>query len=342
MPETAADYEPFARAALVAYNLEGAALTLLSFSENATYLAQRGVEQAVFRVHRPDYNSLVEIESELSWMASVRAESTVRTPQVRLAADGRSVSAIEIDGATRFVDVFEFVPGISAENEHSGIRYRDLGAITAALHQHVQQWTPPKTFRRFRWDLDTMLGEGGRWGNWRHAPNLSAVDRDVIESAEELVRRRLEQYGTEPGRYGLVHSDLRMSNLIVQDGDIVVIDFDDCGWSWYLTDLAAVITWNEAHAESQAIVEDWLHGYISVSPLLPEDIAEIPTFVMLRRLMITAWISTHPESVPAQTLGGHLASETASLARRYLSDPGWFAFDLGSTAVVPGLERTDV
>ena len=54
------------------------------------------------------------------------------------------------------------------------------------------------------------------------------------------------------------------------------------------------------------------------------DLVEIPTFVMLRRLMLTAWIGTHPESGPAQTLGHRFASGTAQLAQSYLTDPSWF------------------
>lgn len=346
MSENAAAYEPFARAALAEYGLKGAALTLISFSENGTYLAQQGNERVVIRVHRPGYNSLAEIESELSWMASLRAASSIQTPQIRLTNSGRSVSTVQIEEETRFVDAFEFVPGISAEDEESGIRYRDLGVITATLHQHVQQWALPEGFTRFRWDLSTMLGKDGRWGDWRSAPNLASDDRDAIEIAENLVRDRLDKFGTGPDRFGLVHADLRMSNLIVQNGDIVVIDFDDCGWSWFLTDLAAVITWNEAHAESHEVVQDWLRGYVSVAELSSEAVAEIPTFVMLRRLMITAWISSHPESEPARTLGGHLAAETATLARRYVNDPSWFAFDLpsltASESIEPNLEHTDV
>ncbi|WP_440713947.1 phosphotransferase enzyme family protein [Gordonia sp. FQ] len=228
---------------------------------------------------------------------------------------------------TRLVDAFEFIPGEIAESPDSGIDFFHLGSITAELHRHARGWTPPDGFRRFSWDLGTMLGSEGRWGDWRDAPNLTDEDRESIERAEEKVRERLTRFGTGSERFGLVHSDLRLSNLIVDDRQIVVIDFDDCGWSWYLTDLAATITWNEAADDAGDLVEQWLLGYLANGDLEPAAIEEIPTFVMLRRLMITAWIGTHPEAEPARLLGGHLASETAALGRRYLDDPSWFAYD---------------
>ena len=40
-----------------------------------------------------------------------------------------------------------------------------------------------------------------------------------------------------------------MANLMIDPADpsgpITVIDFDDCGWSWYLADLGAVVSFIE-------------------------------------------------------------------------------------------------
>jgi Ser/Thr protein kinase RdoA (MazF antagonist) len=320
----AADYERFARAALEHYQLDSASVTLLSFSENGTFLVETDDRREVLRVHRPGYHTLAAIESELDWMESVRLDSSITTPQVIRAADGRRVVEARSGDAVRLVDLFTFVPGTMAEDDASDISFSDLGAITASLHEHVQQWTPPPTFTRFRWDLDTMLGAGGRWGNWRDGPALTASDAATIEKAERKVVDRLTSYGTGPERFGLVHADLRMSNLMVHEGKITVIDFDDCGWSWYLADLGAVVSFIEDTPEAERIVDEWLDGYRRVRPIAVSDLAEIPTFVMLRRLMLTAWIGTHPESEPAQTLGHRYASGTAALAHAYLTDPSWF------------------
>jgi Ser/Thr protein kinase RdoA (MazF antagonist) len=323
----AADYERFARAALAHYQLDSATVTLLSFSENGTFLVETDDRCEVLRVHRPGYHSLAAIESELDWMECVRRDSSITTPQVITAVDGRRVVESRIGDDVRLVDLFTFVPGTIAEDDASDISFGELGAITAALHEHVQRWTPPPTFTRFRWDLDTMLGAGGRWGDWRDAPALSASDAVTIEKAERKVVDRLARYGTGPERFGLIHADLRMSNLMVHQGKITVIDFDDCGWSWYLADLGAVVSFIEHTPEAERIVDKWLDGYRRVRPIAASDLAEIPTFVMLRRLMLTAWIGTHPESEPAQNLGGHYASGTASLAHSYLTDPSWFQVD---------------
>ena len=119
---------------------------------------------------------------------------------------------------------------------------------------------------------------------------------------------------------------------MVHDGKITVIDFDDCGWSWYLADLGAVVSFVEDTPDAARIIDEWLAGYRSVRDLPAADLAEIPTFVMLRRLMLTAWIGSHPESGPAQTLGHRYAAGTAQLAQAYLTDPSWFRVDVPAAA----------
>lgn len=320
----ATDYERFAHAALPHYGLDSATVMLLSYSENGTFLVESETGRQVLRVHRPGYHSLAAIESELDWMESLRRDSAIATPQVIPAPDGRRVVEVRIGDETRLVDLFTFVPGTIAEDDASDISFSELGAITATLHEHVQRWQRPETFTRFRWDLDAMLGPDGRWGDWRDAPALSAADSAVIAEAERKVIHRLTNYGMGPERFGLVHADLRMSNLMVEGGKITVIDFDDCGWSWYLADLGAVVSFVEDTPDAARIIDEWLAGYRSVRDIPAADLAEIPTFVMLRRLMLTAWIGSHPESGPAQTLGHRYASGTAQLAQAYLTDPSWF------------------
>lgn len=153
-----ADYERFARVALPMYQLESATVTLLSYSENGTFLVESETGRQVLRVHRPGYHSLAAIESELDWMESLRSDSAITTPQVIPAPDGRRVVEARIGDDVCLVDMFTFVEGTIAEDDASDISFSELGAITATLHEHVQRWQRPETFTRFRWDLGTMLG----------------------------------------------------------------------------------------------------------------------------------------------------------------------------------------
>ena len=51
----------------------------------------------------------------------------------------------------------------------------------------------------------------------------------------------------------------------------------------------------------------------------------IPTFVMMRRIMLTAWIASHFDADAAIGVGADFAPNTARLAQRYLDDRTWLA-----------------
>jgi Ser/Thr protein kinase RdoA (MazF antagonist) len=321
------DHESYARAALPFYGRDrDTPLRLLSLSENATYLADDG-DPMVLRVHRPGYHSLDGIRSELKWMAALREQSGVVTPELIPARDGSDVVGARVADNTLHVDAVTFIPGCTAEEQPDVVGFDELGRITAAMHDHVQEWTAPEYFTRFRWDVEATLGREARWGNWRHAPGLTAPDEAIIERAAAEVGRRLTEFGCGTDRFGLIHADLRMANLMIDPDDasasITVIDFDDCGWSWYLFDLAAVVSFIEDTPEAERMISEWLRGYVQLRDIPAAHLDMIPTLVMLRRLMLTAWVASHADADAAIAFTDGYATGTARLAERYLTDRDW-------------------
>jgi Ser/Thr protein kinase RdoA (MazF antagonist) len=327
MPGLPPDHDAYARAALPAYGRDhDAPLRLLSLSENATYLVDDG-DPLVLRVHRPGYHSLDAIRSELNWMAALRDQAGVATPHLIPARDGSDVVTAAVGANALHVDAVTFIAGCTAEEQPDAVGFDELGRITAAMHDHVQSWTAPEYFTRFSWDVDATLGREARWGNWRHAPGLTPADKALVESAAAEVDRRLTEFGCGADRFGLIHADLRMANLMVDpdnaSASITVIDFDDCGWSWYLFDLAAVVSFIEDTPEAERMIADWLRGYLEVRGLPADHLEMVPTLVMLRRLMLTAWVASHADADAAIAFTDGYATGTARLAERYLRDRDW-------------------
>jgi Ser/Thr protein kinase RdoA (MazF antagonist) len=327
MPGLPADHERFARAALPAYQRDrDTPLRLLSLSENATYLVCDDAP-IVLRVHRPGYHSLAAIRSELAWMSALRRETVVQTPELVRSAGGDDVVTATVEGRELHVDAVSLIPGCTAEEAPEAVGFATLGELTAVMHEHVQRWSTPPDFTRFRWDLDAILGPGARWGDWRDASALSDTDREPITRAVHHITEKLAEFGMGADRFGLVHADLRLANLMVDpdtpSAGITVIDFDDCGWTWHLADLGAVVAWIEDTPEAERIVREWLRGYLRVRPLPTEHLSLIPTFVMLRRIQLTAWIASHADADAAIAVGPEFATGTARLAERYLDDQTW-------------------
>ncbi|STQ43377.1 serine/threonine protein kinase [Ewingella americana] len=129
----------------------------------------------------------------------------------------------------------------------------------------------------------------------------------------------LQDYGKSSERYGLIHADLRLTNLLLHEGETRVIDFDDCGMGWYMHDAAAAISFVEHHPRASEWVEHWLRGYQRVCPLSEADLAVIPTMIVQRRIQLLAWRGSHATTEMAQSLGDDWEAESLRLCRDYLA-----------------------
>jgi len=99
-----------------------------------------------------------------------------------------------------------------------------------------------------------------------------------------------------------------------------VIDFDDCGFSWFMYDFSTTVSFMEDHPRVPELRDAWVRGYRSVAELGAAVEAELQTFVMLRRLLLVAWIGSHHTFAPeAAELGAGFTAGTCVLAEEYLS-----------------------
>ncbi len=297
-----------------------APLRLLAVSENATFLAETGCgARVVLRVHRPDYHCSAEIRSELAWIEALRASGVAETPAPLRAKNGDLLGGFEDGGRWRDVTAFEFMSGQQPEpGAHLVPWFRSLGQITARLHHHARNWRAPARFARKTWDFDAMLGDRPLWGDWRDGLGLDPQGRAVLGRAAHVVRRRLSAYGATPERFGLIHGDLRLANLLVDRDRLGVIDFDDCGFSWFLYDFAAAVSFMEHEPFIPELEDAWLSGYAEVAPISVEDRAMMPTFLLLRRILLTAWVASHAETPTAQAMGVRYTDGSVALAESYL------------------------
>ncbi|ORA34450.1 phosphotransferase enzyme family protein [Mycobacterium aquaticum] len=304
-----------------------ATLRLLNLSENATYLVEDAGTQSILRVHRRDYHRRHEIESELDWLTALRADSDVTVPTVLPTRDGRRVVTVNDEctaGTDRYAVHFDMVAGAEPdENALTSEDFHTLGRITAALHDHSQRWARPSGFDRFAWDWEHSLGAQPRWGRWQDAEGVGPSENDVLERAQTLLRTRLQEYGTGPDRYGLIHADLRLANLLVDSGSkITVIDFDDCGFGWYFYDFGTAVSFIEDDPALPEWQESWVSGYRSRRELPAADEDMLASFVLLRRLLLLAWMGSHSHSRESATKAISYAAGSCELAERYLRSDG--------------------
>ena len=311
-----------ASAALPLWDLpSNATARLINLSENATYMVESPDGfRSVLRIHRQDYHTRRGIECELAWMEALGTTGGVATPRPIAGHDGALIQQCgHGDLSPRRMVMFEFLHGREPDpDDDLLLPFRQLGAIAARTHLHSISWVKPTPFERLTWDDEAVFGSAPTWGDWRDAPGVDVTLAETLRLAEELVRCRLAEYGRSPERYGLIHADMRLANLLIDNNETRLIDFDDCGFGWFMYDFAAGISFMEDHPQVPALRAAWAEGYRSVRPLGDEDEFEIDSFIMLRRMALLAWIGSHADTDLARSQAPHFASGTARLATDYL------------------------
>jgi Ser/Thr protein kinase RdoA (MazF antagonist) len=296
----------------------------ISYSENITYAAYDGAggKVAIICVNKPGYHRPKELLGEVVWMDEIRRKTDVHIPQVYTDMQGTAVRHFTFPGNSQiyYYIVSEYVEG--EELEHlagpidSSMAVR-VGEIAAKLHvQSFLRSREKPDLDCFQWDVENLLGHRARWGDFNLYPAADA-SRQLLNTAAQRIIRKLKTYGKSRDTYFLIHSDLHTGNLLVNGNDVTVIDFDDCGYGWFLYDLAAFLSHQNDHLDE--LVNGWCTGYETVRALTDEDIQMIPVFVLLRRLVRLGWLSTRKGNDVVSHVGDDYFEVTLALAEQYLS-----------------------
>ena len=290
-----------ARSAAPEWGLEIEDLELISHTENAVFRVDTTAgRRVVMRLHRPGYNTLPEMHSELLWVDAL-GEAGLETPVQLRTLSGEGYATAQAGAEERVVGVIDWIPGVRMgealyqDPSLAPTLYRTIGELAARIHLHSESWQPPAGFVRRRWDDEGLVGPDPLWGRFWETSILTDRQRSLFERGRAEIFKTLNALPQDSSMFGLIHADLHLNNVLVDGDDLTIIDFDDAGFGWYLHELAVTLEsasdepwYDDAFA---ALVE----GYRSIRPLSDDELALLPVFITQRTLMIVAWMDARPE-----------------------------------------------
>jgi Ser/Thr protein kinase RdoA (MazF antagonist) len=298
-----------AQLALREYGLAGARLKLLAHGENTTFRIDapnltpvKAVDglyvehRYLLRVHRPDYQTPDSIASELEWLAALRREAALPVPEPVPTSDGKLLTQITSPGIPqpRSCSLFRWMRGRLIRQDFRLSHFRALGQLMARLHQHAAHWSLPPGFTRRNWDWEGLFGDKAGF-------NLSASDvwalvpqpyRKPFEAVGGQMRRVMDRLGQGPDAFGLVHADLFLGgdgNVLFSGQEARAIDFDDCGFGYWVYDLAVPLAhWQEVEAFPQ-MRDALLEGYAQIRLLHKQQLGYLDLFMAARHVSEILW-----------------------------------------------------
>ncbi len=320
--------EALAEAALPLWGIDAnARLVLIKHRENAVFSVSTGDNRHALRVHRAGYHTDDELRSELQWIEAINSDA-LRTPQVRKTVDGDLFSWVETAAVPepRQVDMLEWFDGSPIGSVEDGLSdpaeaislFQTVGQLMATTHNHTQSWQPPAGFTRHAWDEDGLVGETPFWGRYMALDMLEDDQRRTLQEVTAKTRADLAEFGKEADRYGLIHADFQLENLLRSNEGVCLIDFDDSGWGWHLFDIVTPLFFLQGEDGFDDMQAAFIDGYRSARTLTDAHLEQLPMFMLLRGLTYLGWMHTRRETETAQELGPLVVEMVDNLAEAYL------------------------
>ncbi|MFC5803206.1 phosphotransferase enzyme family protein [Streptomyces formicae] len=276
-------------------------MRLLQYEDNAVYLVEGDGARHVLRMSVHEGRSPQEQASELAWMDSLISGKAVIAPKPVPTRSTGMVTSLTLPRWPEPVTsvVFEWIPGRSSPASLSASAAEQLGRITANLHGHAMRYRPAVDFVRPDWGYAEIFEGGAALTDPVACDRLSTTEEALLLHVCRTVRERLPERTHH--EWGLIHADLHRGNLVATpNDDVAVIDFDDCGYGYYMLDVATVLSSFLRTCDPEEypkFAERYVHGYRSVREF-PPSMERLSEFLVMRDMIILNFVmSSRNEAV---------------------------------------------
>ncbi|SET14261.1 Ser/Thr protein kinase RdoA involved in Cpx stress response, MazF antagonist [Oceanobacillus limi] len=239
----------------------------------------------VLKFHPDSIYSLDSIASELDWIIYLYHSGVQVTPPIP-SLNGNSIEKVEEDnGEVCFLIAFEEAKGqvvnVDNEQEWNVDFFFTWGKTLGRIHYLSKKYNPSYKVTRKSWNSSSLFTKG------------TNACVQIQEKWNKYIDR-LNKLPRDSNDYGMIHNDLHHNNFYVQNGQMILFDFGDCEYSWFIYDIAIVLyhaietieEWKVEERNNFALkfLGSFLKGYYTENQLSHHWILELPFFLDYRQI----------------------------------------------------------
>lgn len=177
---------------------------------------------------------------------------------------------------------------------------QQIGVFLAQFHK-CDALTPSKDPKqkivKHKLDWESLFGKHGLYHlEDKNSEAFTAQQLSVMDAVAERVKQAMDELGQGENEFGLIHGDLLLKNILFHEGEVRALDFEYCGWGYYLYDLTPLL-WQLKPQERYPQLEQALwDGYTSIRPLTTRHRELLETFIAGRQVASMRWIAANQQN----------------------------------------------
>jgi len=275
----------FATKLLSDYGIHDAKVSCINFEFNATFAveSESGVKYAL-RININSTRTVENMQAEVEWVRHLNRTSGINTPTpIATVKDEYIVSGLHVEsGQTLYGVLYSWLDGEEIGDEPTMEQLHQVGRAIALLHQESNDFALSSgnalpTFNDFFWSTEDYL--------FSDKSKLSDKDRILIKEAHDhIMKFTQELYEISPVH--IIHADFHGWNLMWNEGQLSIFDFDDCGLGFPLQDLATALYYLDTPEQDAAFKQ----GYASIAPVPECSENEMKMLFLQRRIVLLNYL----------------------------------------------------
>ncbi|MEM9952615.1 MAG: phosphotransferase [Chloroflexota bacterium] len=258
--------------------LTDARLEFISYSHHAVFKVFADGEVFILKIASIQHGSQLKSEHDI-----LKVLSNVAHP----------LKLIEITESVAML--LSFVTGDTIDAQLvSTEQIQNIGSFLANFHQ-VDTNMLDSPIKRLDWN-GLYAKSGVYHPTDEHMTVFTNEQLSIIERVTEKVQIAMDELRQGDNEFGLIHGDLLLKNILFHNDDIHALDFEYCGWGYYLYDLTPLLWQLKPQARYPQLEDALWQGYTSIRPLTGQHRNLLETLIAGRQVASMYWVVSNQQN----------------------------------------------
>lgn len=298
----------------------------LGYTNNAVFKIDAESGVYVLRLHPPSRIDVPTLTSELEWLRVIRRNTNLIAPYPQsTVVDDETVPFVTAysdklpSSGLVYCTLFDYVEGESkATADLTDDDMWRVGEYLGKLHT-AGQYTPSPGFVRPWLNWEGLFGENSPYNPRENTHVITAHQLAVFDQVADRVQQTMQDAGQGAEAFGLVHADMLAKNILFHEGEPRALDFEYCGWGYYLYDLTPLLWQLKSERAAYQMLEDamWT-GYTSIKPQPDRYRDLLEVFIAGRQLASCRWLAVNLNHAAVREVAPQLLAQRTDELTKFL------------------------